>query len=502
MQNAIAAPTQSGADPTKAMERTAQHIALAAIVGLTLVRIVLALFDRTELSTDEAQYWFWGQTFEFGAYSKPPLIGWILRVSTDLLGQSVAAVRLPAPLFHGGAALVLFYASLRLAPPQVALLAALSYLTLPAVALGSAVMTTDTPMLFAAALALLAQIALADARISGNRATGWAVPFGLGLGAGLLAKHAMLFWFAGAGLAACVSPRFRPRAGDALLAVGIMVAMIVPHVLWLARNDFVTLHHVQDITRGHALSATRPLAFVAEQFAVMGPVLFAALLIALTRVRRGAWSVGLAALALVPLAVVVGQGIKGPVLANWAALYLLPGAVLAAVWLHRHRRLAMISIGLGLAISLVLPVVKVFGPDLPGPKTASLLARYLGHSETALWALSAAQTAKAHTLIAQDRSLMADLSWFGAMTDTALTLRAAPPKGRPNHHWEAMAAFDHGSDPGPVVLIWPTDQPPPCAAATEVSRFTAPPGVYRGRPFTLWRLDQADCLATRVFPDE
>lgn len=469
-----------------------RRIALTAILGITLFRVVMALLDRTELSTDEAQYWFWGQTFDFGAYSKPPLIGWITRLSTDLLGQSVAGVRLPAALFHGATALVLFHLAARISTASVALIAALSYLTTPAVALGSALMTTDTPMLLAAALALAAQLGLGQAHMQGRPAPGLAVGLGLALGMGLMAKHAMLFWLAGALVAALLSPLFRLRMRDAALAGAVMLLVILPHLLWLARNDFITLHHVQDITRGEGLSALRPLAFLAEQAAVMGPILFVALLLAMAGRARTEASAGLTALALAPLLVVMAQGVKGPVLANWAALYLIPGSVLAAIWLVRHPWLTRVSLGLGLVLTLALPVAKVWGTGLPGPKGQPLLARYLGHGEVAQWALDTASAAGAGTLVAQGRGLMADLSWFGA--GSSLALRAVPPKGRPAHHWEATAALDPKADPGPVLLLWPEGHPLACPGAEEISRLRAPPGVYGAITFTLLRLDAPECL--------
>lgn len=206
---------------------------VAAILAITLWRLGLALLDRTELSTDEAQYWAWGQSLAFGYYSKPPLIGWILRGSSEVLGDSVAAVRLAAPLFHMATALVLFHFARRLLPVPVAAIAALSYLTTPAVAVGSALMTTDTPLLLSAAIAMGLQTLLAEARAENRPAIGLALLFGLVLGVGLLAKYALLFWLAGAAIAAWISPLFRPRGVDALIATAVMLVVIAPN-LWLS----------------------------------------------------------------------------------------------------------------------------------------------------------------------------------------------------------------------------------------------------------------------------
>lgn len=490
---ALRLPTEARAIP----EGSARRIAFTAIALLVLWRAVLAVFDRTELSTDEAQYWFWGQRLEFGAYSKPPLIGWIMRAATELMGQSVWAVRLPAALLHGLTALVLYLAVRRFAGASVAALAALFYLTTPAVALGSALMTTDTPMLLAAAVAMLAQLHLAEARAAGRPSPGPALVLGLALGLGLLAKHAMLFWFAGAALAAAVSPAWRIRRGDALMALAVLAVVIAPHVLWLVRSDFVTLFHVGDITRGEGLSLARAGRFLLDQLLVMGPILVIAMALALMRRDRagdrGRVGAGLAALALVPLGIVVGQALQGPVLANWAVLYLLPGTVLAAFWLAGRPWLARVSLLLGLAVSLALPLVKVFGTGLVGPDGRPLLARYLGHAATAGWALETARAAGAATLVATNRDLLADLSWFGA--GDAPAIRAVPPEGRPAHHWEMMAPFDPGRDAGPVLLLVREGWAQRCPDRAELSRLRPPPGFADRDLLVIYALPTPACLA-------
>ena len=457
-------------------------------LALIVFRLLLVFSDRTELSTDEAQYWFFGQDLDFGAYSKPPLIGWIIRLSTDLFGQSVWAVRLPAVLFHAATAVVICAVARRVVPQPVPTLAALLYLVTPGVALGSAVMTTDTPLLLAAALALLAQVWTGAAQVSGRRAPGAAILLGLALGLGLLAKQAMLFWLAGSIAAAILSPAMRPARSDMLLALGVMLAVITPHLVWLYRHGLITLLHVQDISRGAELSILRPLRFLAEQLLVAGPIFFLALGLSLARELAAS---GLAVLTLTPLLIVLAQGVKGPALANWAVLYLVPGSILAAQWLVRHRWLLVLSVVLGLAVSLALPLVKAFGTDLQRPDGRPLLSRYLGHSAIAHWALASASAQGARVLIAQDRDLLADLSWFS--TGSGLTIRAVPPQGRPAHHWEMTAAFDPAEDNHPLILLR-SGATLPCPDALEVAQFEAPPGFAGGETLKLFRLPDPACL--------
>ncbi|NBC96675.1 MAG: glycosyltransferase family 39 protein, partial [Deinococcus-Thermus bacterium] len=61
--------------------------ALALVLAITAARVVLLAANGTDLFTDEAQYWFWGQDLALGYYSKPPLIGWVIRASTEIGGS-------------------------------------------------------------------------------------------------------------------------------------------------------------------------------------------------------------------------------------------------------------------------------------------------------------------------------------------------------------------------------------------------------------------------------
>ncbi|MFN3292329.1 MAG: hypothetical protein ACK4S2_14815 [Gemmobacter sp.] len=200
---------------------------------------------------------------------------------------------------------------------------------------------------------------------------------------------------------------------------------------------------------------------------------------------------GLAALTLAPVLIVLAQAVRGPVLANWAVLFLVPGSILGAMWLAAHRRLALLSLSLGLAISVTLPLLKVAGPGLTLADGRPALHRYLGHADVARWAIGIAQAHGARVLVAQDRDLLADLSWFSVGTD--LAIRAVPSAGRPRHHWEMTAAFDPETDPAPLVLLRQTASLP-CPEGQVVARHLAGPGFAGGSRLVLLRLPDPGCL--------
>ena len=62
-------------DPGSAARLSAITTTWILVGTVVVVRLAAMGFDRTDLYVDEAQYWLWGQHFDLGYFSKPPLIG-------------------------------------------------------------------------------------------------------------------------------------------------------------------------------------------------------------------------------------------------------------------------------------------------------------------------------------------------------------------------------------------------------------------------------------------
>ncbi|MDO5706760.1 MAG: glycosyltransferase family 39 protein [Paracoccus sp. (in: a-proteobacteria)] len=457
------------------------YAATGGIAALTLWRVMMLWIGRIELSTDEAQYWLWSQHPSWGEYSKPPLIGWVIAASTGLLGDSVAAVRLPAPLIHGATALVLLMLGRRVGGPALGALAALSYLTMPAVTVGSVLMTTDTPMLLCLALALLAQHRLAQ----GGSAP-WAILLGLSVGAGLLAKHAMLYGVAGMALAAALSPGWRIGRRDLAIAAAVTLIAVSPHLWWLAESRFVTMQHMAEsgASRGVGVNIPAALRFLAEQFAVMGPLLFAAFWIALIQADAPDWVLrGAAVVALTILGIVTAQALFSHALANWAVGFTVPGCLVATGWMRDRPRFSAVSLLLGLVIALALPLATRIGTGWMAADRLAL-GRYLGHDAFGAAVADEAARAGATAVISGDRDVLAALSWY--LRDSRLPVHAAPHPGAVRHHWDLKAPLP---DPAPERLLLVTRNAAPPACAVPLHEFPAGPGFLQG---SVIRLSLAD----------
>ena len=138
-------------------------------------------------------------------------------------------------------------------------------------------------MLLAFALAMLAWV-----RLTETRAAGWAVVLGAAVGVGLLSKYAMIYFPLCALLVVMAIPSMRIGRRNDLIAVLVALAVVAPNLIWNATNDFTTLQHTADNAdwQGVRLDLAGLAEFLGGQFAVAGPVFFAAYLVALARRGR------------------------------------------------------------------------------------------------------------------------------------------------------------------------------------------------------------------------
>ena len=111
---------------------------LLIILGVLLaIRLLVLVFAETDLFFDEAQYWSWSRDLAFGCFSKPPLIGWVIRFATEVCGEAEWCVRAPSPILYTVPFILLFFAARALYGDRVGFWSAVVFATLPAAPLSS-----------------------------------------------------------------------------------------------------------------------------------------------------------------------------------------------------------------------------------------------------------------------------------------------------------------------------------------------------------------------------
>ena len=415
------------------------RIALGAVAAVTAVRILLLTLSPLELYPDEAQYWWWAQSLDVGYFSKPPMIAWIIRGTTALLGDSEWAIRFGAPLLHGLTALVVYAIGRFAFDSRIGLIGALAYTTAPGVAYSASLISSDIPLLLCWSVALLAFLRALD-----DEGWRWPIVCGIAVGLGLLSKYAMLYFLLGAAAAVLIDPRARafvlgPRGAT---AIAIALVIFAPNVWWNAQHGYPTMANAEaDADWSEAnFNPLTVLRFVLGQFGVFGPILMAALLAALWRLARSAirsrTELVLAGFCAPPLALMIVQSFIVSANANWAATAYISAFPLVANELGRwwHGRALWMSFAINGAAMLVLWSV------LLDPFVADELG--LGNAfkrQEGWWVLGrrvvqAATHDKFDSVASDNRSLTAELLYYAR--PLPVPIKAWSPTPRPHNHFQ------------------------------------------------------------------
>lgn len=398
-------------------------LVLTAVV--TGVRLWVVAVTPLQLGPDEAQYWAWGRTFEWGYFSKPPLVGWLGGLAPLVGGDSAAGVRWPSALLHAAGTLGIVAFTHRLAGQRAGVLAGLLYLMAPGVWLSSLLLATDAIM-----IPLVIWGLYGVQRLRESPGTVWAVAAGALFGLAALGKYAALY-VPGAIVLGCLVDRPLRRAlwgwpGLALAAA--LLAVLAPNLAWNAASGGATIRHTvgnAGLAGGPSFDLAEPLAWLGEQFGVFGllawPLGLSVAVWALVRtghpMRPYAFTV------IVPVLVVALVAAASRANANWAAVALAgltPAAGIAlAGALDRPVPGALARAGLGLALAVQTVVAGLACAVFVNPALGDRIGATAALSDVRGWPqTSAALVSRARDLgvtgiVADNRNLYHGIHFSG-----------------------------------------------------------------------------------------
>jgi len=469
-------------------------LAVGLLAILTLIRLAGLRLSEVDLFFDEAQYWAWSREPAFGYFSKPPLLAWTIAMAERVCGSSESCIRAPAPLFYFGTSLLVYATARTLYDRRIAFYAALTIALATGTAFSARIISTDVPLLFFWALALLAYIKL----LQGGDLR-WGVTLGVALGLGLLAKYAMIYFLLGIAIASVIDRDARTllRSRSLWLALPIALIIIAPNILWNIDNGFATFRHTGDNIQGGGLAFNplKGLEFIAAQFIVFGPIVFAVLLWAYTRIRSLSREDRLMLVfAVPPLVLVTATGFVTRALANWAAPAFISAAVVVVAMLVRGKAWKWLTASL--AIGVVAQAALLTGDtlatrlNLPGVANGDLYHRTLGWRELGGLAGLLARQAGARTIVGDARDDVASLSYY--WRDRPEQVLSWPHTSEPDHQFDLTRALNEAA-PLPILFV------SRCAATARLAAqftnveplgsFSAPTGPTTARLYYAFRLD-------------
>lgn len=434
---------------------------LLLLAALTAWRWLAAAHRHLELYADEAQYWFWSLQPDWGYYSKPPMVAWLIRLGTTLFGDGELGVRAASFLLWPATAWVIFLLVRRLYRDETwgeraAFWSALAFATLPMVSLGSWLITTDAPLLLCWALSLYFLVrALQD-----HAWRDW-LALGACFGLGMLSKYSMAFFVPALLLYLWLTPSQRAvlRSPRPWVAALVAVLVLAPNLYWNIQHEFVSYRHTAEISQLQRawLHPGAALAFLLAQFAVFGPLLAAALVTLTARPRR-LWQDPrmrlLALFCLFPLAAFAGLSLLSRAFANWAAFAYVAGAALVAVGLLARGRLAWLVAALtfNLLLGATLYHYHDLARALDFPLTRKTDPTYRLAGNRALGALVTQRLAEypRARLLGDDRKSFAVLLYYAR--PRSLDAAYLNPSREVSDHFALMADVERSPD-GEFLLV-------------------------------------------------
>jgi 4-amino-4-deoxy-L-arabinose transferase-like glycosyltransferase len=436
-------------DPGASMTRSLLKWFLV-LAGLGLPAALLPL------SGDEAYYWECGQNLDWSYFDQPPLVIWMARGFTEILGNTALAVRAPALVFTGLTGLLL-WAWLG----EAGLGLFLGLRLLPIVFFGSFYLSTDAGLVFFYLLSTYAFVRIREA----SRWRWWLL-LGAAGGLGFLAKFPIVL----AGFLLLFIPWRGVRLAPVLAAAALASALTAPVWVYALRHDWanIVFQLVGRHPRLHTLAGDLA-GYWLPQFAFVGPLLLPLGAAAVWRARRDDRL--LLAAGLIPAAFFGLLAFRSPMAPHWALPGLIPLAVLARPRLDRRWLRAALAVN-ALLIAFLLTLVVVPHPFIPlAPKAAGNL---LGPDR--LWEVLVRTRQPGETLATESYSTAALMNFRSGRTGTVL-----------------LANADRGVH-GLSYLYW---QEGLALAGRDVLFVTAKPAVLRTLPLRFERVESVVELPVR-----
>lgn len=338
----------------------------ALVASLLVFRLVWAGW-ASDLHPDEAFYWTWSRHLSGGYLDHPPMVGWLMWLSSRWVGGELG-VRLPAVLMMFGTALILVRLARALIPSERGWhYVAWIVLGAPMFVVLATIHLPDTPAIFfsTAAMACAVYATRQKANWSALQA-GWWLGFGVCSGLAMLSKYTAVLVPGAVGLVLLLGAEGRRHLCKPWVYLAALTALGVfwPCVAWNRDHHWISFRFqmshgtgaerpnvaagtaapagpAQPVAQAEAKGSHNPalglLGFVGGQLLVGSPVLFGLGVVALWHYGRRYRGIALSqrmilASAALPLVLFGVASLLTPGQPNWADFAHYPLALLIVAY--------------------------------------------------------------------------------------------------------------------------------------------------------------------------
>ena len=336
------------------------------------LRFFLWYFVDLDLSFDEAQYYSWSKDIEWGYFSKPPFLAWLINFFTNICGTSEVCIRISSPILHSLIAVFIGLSASNLNKnadkKKIFIIASSIWLLIPAVSLSSGFISTDVPLLFFTSLILwIFSLIIMEKNL--DNINKYILLLAIFFALGFLSKYAVLYLFIGIFLAIIFDKEIKNYLiyyfsyQRVILFISVFFILIFSHLLWNYENNFITAQHtLANVNIGGEWEGLLNLfKFFIEQFVVFGPITFTILLLLLLKYNeQSLHNRMLIFLTFTPIIIILIQAFMSRAHANWAAIAYVSGTILVAqyilkIWNSNGKKLFVINTLIGFFLMILIP---------------------------------------------------------------------------------------------------------------------------------------------------
>lgn len=429
----------------------------------TLYRLLVLLQPHMGLFFDEAYYAHWAQAPAFGYYSKPPMVAWLIAVSTSLLGASDLSVKLFSPILYGLTACLVFLLGRRLVDEKTGVIAALIFSAAPMIGFNSLFITTDAPLFFFWALSALVFLDCLEK----NTWLSWGA-LGLCFGLGMLSKYTFAALPIGLISFLLLTRRFHLFwSAKAWLATLLALAIFSSNLYWNWQHEFISFTHTKEIAQldGPLMKPGALALFLLSQCLIFGAVWSVLLAVRFKHLGKGiAYKDGLLFLLclLLPILVIIGtQALLSRAFANWAAPFIVAASIMTAVVLKSMRsRWLLLGLVFNLSFLSVFyhwPVVLSLA-NIEESKKNSPYYRLSGWRQLAYEAKPVIDTLEGAKLLSNSRELLAYIGFYADVPARDIVYWRQD-RSRVDNHYDLVANIEDLALPENTQFIYLSRSP-------------------------------------------
>lgn len=421
------------------------------LLGFLLLayRLFELIYQQPGFFFDEAYYYGWSLTPDWGYYSKPPMVAWVIWLTTHLFGVAEWSTKIGAPLLYLATGYIIQLTATEVANAKAGFWAFCFFILSPFVTLNSWFITTDAPLFFFWALTSFFFLRAQHT----DRPIYWVLAGVFG-GLGLMSKYTMIL------LPASIFMMYLfTKQPQKLLAwkfwvtIGTAALVFSPNVIWQFNNGFPSFIHTAELANKAGWDGN-PIEFTVGQLIIFGPF---ALIISFwswqSKYREQYPEIWY--LSWVPLIVFALKSIQGEAFVNWAAFAYVSLSVLAGIVVAEgFKKLKITHFVFSIVIMIGFynfhSVLQLFNIEPSNRNTP--YSRVEGWREITLQVADLADNYPTAYVASNSRTINAYLSYY--LEDSTSKIRTTNANQHIDDHYELFYTLTDEERP----VLWITDR--------------------------------------------